>query len=335
MSTDHESRPTEEQPAAGETVAAPSPLGPVSLGERISSIDVLRGFALLGILMINKDLFAYSSSVIHDPTVQGGFEGLDFAIWRVGYVFFQMKFMALFSMLFGAGLILMWQRAGEDNPSFRGTYYRRLGWLLLFGLLHAYVLWYGDILFSYAVCGMVVYLFRRKKARTQIILGLIVVLFSLVPMFGMGAMMSWMQTTAESAQTAIDEGRTPTDLEASMLEAWNETKVGFSPPPEKIAEETEAMRSDFWTIFTHQAPTTIQMQTFVMLLFVFWRVAGLMLIGMGLMKLGVLAAQRSTGFYVWCMVIGYGIGLPISWYGSEQMVASDFSVVASYTGANY
>lgn len=332
MSTDH-------MPAgdgdAGSTPSA-SLAEPVALTDRISSIDVLRGFALLGILVINIDLFSMSVAVMQNPPVMGGFSGLDFASWRVSYVLFSMKFLALFSMLFGAGIILIYQRAEARGESMRGAFFRRQWWLLLFGALHAYLLWFGDILFPYAICGMIVYLFRRKSARFLVIFGLIVTSFGLIPMAGAGVMIGWVRSMAESGQAALDAGGTPTDMERQMMDSWEEMAEGFSPSTETLAREIETMRSGYGDIIARQFPVVLQMHLFAYPFFIVWRIAGLMLVGMGLMKLEVFSAARSTRFYLGSMIIGYGIGLPGSWYGSEMLVRHEFDHVYMFTvGMSY
>ena len=75
-------------------------------------------------------------------------------------------------MLFGAGIVLMTGRAEARQGRSVALHYRRMGVLLVFGLLHAYLLWYGDILYSYALCGMVAYLFRRFRPWLLFVLGL-------------------------------------------------------------------------------------------------------------------------------------------------------------------
>ncbi|MCB2230270.1 DUF418 domain-containing protein [bacterium] len=304
---------------------------PVALGNRIESLDVLRGFALLGILVINIVLFSYPTSVMQNPTVAGGFTGIDFFSWQISYLFFSMKFMAIFSMLFGAGIILLTERAESRGVSVRPAFFRRQWWLLLFGALHAYFVWFGDILFPYAICGMIVYLFRRKSARFLVIFGLIVTLFGLAPMAGVGALLGWMQGQAESGQAALDAGEKPDPMEQRMIEVWDEVEQGFHPNEETLREETDIMRSGYWDIILHQLPTVLQMHLISYPFFIVWRIAGLMLVGMGLMKLGVFSAQRSVRFYRWSAVIGYAVGLPLVWYGSTLLVGHNFDPAYMYT----
>ena len=136
--------------------------GPVLENARIDSIDVLRGFTLLGILVMNIQLFAMPDAAYSNPTAYGNLEGANLYVWIAGRLLADQKFMTVFSMLFGAGIVLMAARMEEGGATAR-VHYRRMGWLLLMGLLHAHLLWVGDILFLYAVCGMLVYPLRRQS----------------------------------------------------------------------------------------------------------------------------------------------------------------------------
>src|SRR5262249_32855733 len=132
---------------------------PVTQAERVASVDVLRGFALCGILAMNIVDFAWPQPVYSKPTAMTGYTRADVALWVFNPLFFDMKMMTLFSMLFGAGLVLMGDRADAKGASLRGVYYRRVLWLLAIGLIHAYFIWAGDILVMYAECGLIIYLF--------------------------------------------------------------------------------------------------------------------------------------------------------------------------------
>lgn len=110
-------------------------LSPVSAAERIETIDVLRGFALCGILVVNIRFFVLPSCAFFDPRITGGFEGIHLLTWKFISIFFVQKMMGIFSMLFGAGLILMDSRAQAAGKPLRGVYYRRVLWLLLFGMI--------------------------------------------------------------------------------------------------------------------------------------------------------------------------------------------------------
>ena len=141
-------------------------LQPVQQKERIASLDVLRGFALLGILLVNVGAFSMPSAAYFNPSAYGSLEGIDGFVWRAVHLLADFKFMAIFSMLFGAGIVLMWQHAEVQSEGSAGIHYRRMFWLIVFGLLHAHLLVYGDILYWYGVTGLFVFLFRKRSPTT-------------------------------------------------------------------------------------------------------------------------------------------------------------------------
>src|SRR5688572_28004212 len=127
--------------------------GPVTEYERIESMDVLRGFALLGILLMNIQSFSMITAAYLNPTAYGDLTGVNFWVWTLSHLLAAEKFISIFSMLFGACVVHMWRRAEHNGASATRLHYRRVGWMILFGLLHAHLLWYGDILYTYGMCG--------------------------------------------------------------------------------------------------------------------------------------------------------------------------------------
>lgn len=119
---------------------------PLAEKERIVSIDALRGFALLGILPMNIQYFSMISAAYQNPTAYGDLRGANYWVWLLSHVLADEKFMTIFSMLFGAGILLMTSRIEATGKPSAILHYRRMGWLILFGLAHAYLLWSGDIL---------------------------------------------------------------------------------------------------------------------------------------------------------------------------------------------
>ena len=114
-------------------------LGPVTASERIRALDVLRGVALLGILLMNIAGFGLVFMAYADPTVQGGAEGLNLLVWKMNNLFFEGTMRALFSMLFGVGMVLMTSRMISRGGGLEvdDIYYRRTIWLLILGIIHA------------------------------------------------------------------------------------------------------------------------------------------------------------------------------------------------------
>jgi uncharacterized protein len=301
--------------------------GPVVVEDRIISVDVLRGFALLGILVINIAMFGLPQVAMKNPVLAGGGSGADLTVWTISYVVFFQKFMSIFSMLFGAGLILMYERAEAAGRSFGATYYRRLGWLLVIGILHAYFLWWGDILFSYAVSGLILYPMRRQSGRRLVIIGVILFFIGSLFIIGLGLFFDFARNTSAEADAANAAGESLTSLQESMSEVWPEIEKEFKPTPEKINEEIEAFRGGYWSVFIRAFPQVLALQTIIFVLFIVWRVVGFMLIGMGLMKLGVFTAERSRRFYLICIIAGYGIGLPIVGNTTYKLISSDFDFI--------
>jgi len=146
------------------------------LSMRIQSLDLIRGIAVLGILLMNIASFSMIGSAYINPTLMGGMEGANKLVHDFNFLFANQKFMTLFSLLFGAGIILFTGRLKLKGFSEPKYYYKRTFFLFIFGMIHAYLIWFGDILVAYAICGSLAFLFRNKRPRTLLILGAIVFL---------------------------------------------------------------------------------------------------------------------------------------------------------------
>lgn len=138
--------------------------------DRLVALDLIRGVAVLGILAINIAGFAGPSIGAITPNLPHRASFADEAAWAFGFVFFEGKMRALFALLFGASLSLFCEKADRIGSYGELLQVRRLSWLLLFGMLHYLLLWWGDILFVYAACGMGVLFLRRLP--TPALLGL-------------------------------------------------------------------------------------------------------------------------------------------------------------------
>jgi len=142
---------------------------PVAPSERIAVLDVLRGFALLGIALMNIEFFTRPLQGIMlglDPTLSG----IDYVVgWSIA-AFVQGKFWTLFSLLFGMGFAVMLERADglRADPDFARIYSRRLLVLLLIGFAHATLIWAGDILVPYAIGGFLLLLLFRNTPVSQL-----------------------------------------------------------------------------------------------------------------------------------------------------------------------
>ncbi|MCG8607458.1 DUF418 domain-containing protein [bacterium] len=304
--------------------------GPVTTGSRIEAIDTLRGFALLGILVMNITAIAYPFAAYFSPMIYGGSTGINFGAWVFAHLFFDLKMMGIFSMLFGAGVILMSERAEAAGGSFGRIYYRRIFWLLLFGLIHAYLFWHGDILVTYALCGIFLYLFRRRSTRTLIISGLAVLVFGALLSFGGGFEQTQLRNVAHEIQEKVAAGEEMTPQWQAWLDQWHDLRHSFAPTPEEVAKTIETMRGDLTEVLKANVKEAVGMHTQAMPFMLFWRAMALMLLGMGMMKAGVFTMQRSTRFYRSWIIVGVVLGLPMIAFGIRQWRLHDYDFIARF-----
>ena len=282
-------------------------LGPVTGDERIESLDVLRGFAVMGILVMNIQSFAMPDAAYLNPTAYGDLNGANYWVWFISHVLVDAKFMAIFSMLFGAGIVLMTSRRQAATGRSAGAHYRRMGWLVLFGLLHAYLLWHGDILFTYAICGLFVYLMRRRRPSVLIIVGaLMLTIGSGLWIFFHWSMQFW----------------SPENL--------HDIATFWLPTEKAMASEIAAYQGSWIGQMGPRAESAFFFQTFLLVAALLWRAGGLMLIGMALFKLHVFSARRSSAFYWTLVAVGTCMGVPIVIYGALRNVALDWDIRACF-----
>src|SRR5688572_30159749 len=155
--------------------------------KRIATLDIVRGVAVMGILAMNIVGFAMPDQAYLNPRAYGTQSNLDLFSWAFSFVLIDGKMRGLFSFLFGASMLLVIQRAKANGESEVRVHFSRMLWLLLFGYLHFYFIWYGDILTGYATLGMVAWFFRDQPERTLLKWGtiLIGVQFALFAFFAM------------------------------------------------------------------------------------------------------------------------------------------------------
>jgi len=286
---------------------------PVQPSERIISLDVLRGFAILGILIMNIQSFSMIGAAYLNPTAYGDFTGANKWVWIISHLFADMKFMTIFSILFGAGIVLFTRRLKAKGIHSLAIHYQRTFWLLVIGLAHAYLLWYGDILVVYAISALWVVLLRNKKPRTLLIIGLIVISVASILYLMTGFSLPFMD-------------------EAQKEEIMN----GWLPNAGLIQQEIEAYRGSWMEQMEQRIPEAIAMQTFIFFIQTGWRAGGLMLVGMALYKWGILSAEKSSSFYWKMVVVGFLIGFAVVGYGVILNFENDFSMEYSFfTGSQF
>ncbi|MES2782455.1 MAG: DUF418 domain-containing protein [Pseudomonadota bacterium] len=128
--------------------------------QRHISLDAMRGFAVMGILAMNIIGFAMPEWAYITPVAYGTETVADQIAWVFSFIFIDGKMRGLFSLLFGASMMLVIDRATAKGESAVQVHYRRMAWLAIFGLAHYFFIWFGDILFLYAIVGMIAFRFR-------------------------------------------------------------------------------------------------------------------------------------------------------------------------------
>ena len=223
--------------------------------ERIHAIDALRGVALLGILAMNIVFFAWPTGGYENPVWSGGDSMINRSAWLLNTFVFSGKMMSLFSMLFGAGLVLMSDRAAARGASNLGTYYRRIFWLLCIGLVHAYLIWAGDILVMYALCGFGLYLFRRRSPRTLIILAVILLLLQSGIQYGFSMYGQWVAGVVQQVEANQAAGVESEPWQVDVHQGWNKGMRSFmAPTQEDIDTQIAHYQSDYLTVVAKRAP---------------------------------------------------------------------------------
>jgi uncharacterized protein len=321
-----QSPPPHDAAGPGAIDAPPPALAPIGAGERAASIDTLRGFALLGILWMNIPWFALSEHTWVNPRIDGGFTGADRIMWLLGLFVFDQKMMAIFSALFGAGLVILSERAATRDISLAALYYRRIFWLLIIGLVHGNIIWWGDILVLYAVCGVFLYPLRRLRGRVLVALGLAITLVCVPLWVYQGAQMRETRDLAAEAAALRAQGTEPPPDLARAQERWAEDLDAALPDEDDLLEERR-IQATMGSLLVAHFWDNIEFYTWGALDWGLWRAGGLMIVGMGLYKLGVFTARRSTRFYALCALLGYSTGWTLIGVGYWRIERSGWDLV--------
>ncbi|MFN3512304.1 MAG: DUF418 domain-containing protein [Phenylobacterium sp.] len=287
-----------------------------ALEDRYVTIDAVRGFAVLGILLMNIVGMGLPSYAYIDPNYYGGADGVNFWTWAVNYALVDGKMRALFTLLFGASLLLVTDRAERSGERAASVHYWRMAWLLVFGLIHGWLIWYGDILYSYALVGMVAFVFRNRSPRTLLILGGFVMLAFAAKSLLLDA----------PHLEALHAAATAPDATRAAVEAWEAALGQHAPPPGFERLELEGYRGGFVEALKARAPMTFLLEGPIFVFAFFWDVLALMLVGMGLYKLGLFTGQAPTRVYLALIAFGYLVVLPLWGLMGRSLAASGFEL---------
>ena len=285
------------------------------MNNRIISIDILRGFAVLGILVMNITSFAmpamaYFSPVIYEPTF------INQIIYCITHVIADQKFMAIFSMLFGASTLLYIKSVIRKRKNPILLFYNRNFWLLIIGWLHSYFIWYGDILFIYALCAFPLYFFKNISPLKQFIFGCIIYM---VPIFSGYATYEYILDHLDQVEKDV------------IIKTWN-------PTDNEIQLELDTYRGSYskqvkyrekmWSLNKESDAPGAMGGGIVGLSFLidlFPRSFGMMLIGMSCFSFGIFSNSQTKLFYIKLIKYGFGIGVLLSITGLYLLYSFDWN----------
>jgi uncharacterized protein len=275
---------------------------PTGESERIDILDVLRGLGVLGILAVNAAAFAYPVEAYYNPLNSPfPFEGLAAETWRVVHVFFEQKFVTLFSMLFGVSLFLVGGERGDAERT--ALLQRRLFWLAVIGIVHGAAVWFGDILLAYAVAGFVVS-FARSWGASRLM--------------AWGVLIYFAGAAIEAASAVVG---TLVPLSAEELAQMNKD-MGWRLAPEELRDAIAAFSGTFDQSLMANLTTWLE---FLWLLF-FPKAYGLMMIGLGLFKMGYLQGKAPAWVHAILVILG-ACALALMNQSASQAIAAGFPML--------
>lgn len=291
--------------------------------ERIQSLDLLRGVALLGILMMNIPYFALPDAVFHHQEYAHPGD-VNFWTNMVVNVLFEGKMRAIFSMLFGVGILLFTankEAASGGSILVADLYYRRMLWLVVFGVVHVFgVLWFGDILYWYGLDGLLLFTVRNVAPR-RLLLGAVLCFAFLV--FQRCWDFAEVQQKRSNYLTAIALEKQHKPLnEAQKVDktTWESIEKRRALDQTKADEEIKAMQGNYVQVWNHVRPIGVESQS-VYYYHNLWDSLGMMLLGMALFKWGILTNGSKRTYWLF-VLIGYGIGIPLGYWAVWQEAAA-------------
>lgn len=284
---------------------------------RIASLDAVRGFAVCGILLMNIVAMGLPGYAYIDPTYWGDEGPLDLTVWQVNYLLADGKMRALFTMLFGASMLLILERAAAraEGQGPAETHYRRLFWLFVFGMIHAWFFWYGDILTSYALAGAIAYPMWRWRKRWLALTAALLLVTQLGLNVGHHLDLSSLRAAAV-APDATAEARAEFE------------KTIRAQVPDRAAGERElrGYRGGFVDALNARVPLAVMFQTTLL-----WlglpELLGFIALGMLLFRTGFFSGYWSRRAYLATIALGYGVAVPLMIPVSRAVMAADWDPV--------
>ncbi|WP_427793047.1 DUF418 domain-containing protein [Brevundimonas diminuta] len=309
----------------------------VQPARRLESLDLLRGFALCGILLVNIILMGGPWDQFH-PQLPPTTANPNWVVWIVQHLFVQGSMRGMFTLLFGAGMLLITLR-GEDG---RGTiqaadvYFRRCVALLVLGVFNATVLLFpGDILYVYGLSGFLLFIFRMARPRTLIAISAAMLLMLTAESAVVGAHQAVEARRGAELAVQVQGGVVLSGDDAEALKAYTRAREAQTVSPEVLAEETAARTNGPVSLLKWSVRTWLDYAASSYTITLVIETVAFMLLGMALFKLGVLSGARSLRFYLALAAGGYAVGLAVNGAQAVVLWSSQFSSETFVTQASY
>lgn len=267
--------------------------------DRIVVIDVVRGLALLGILLPNIVAFAMPTYAYADPTFYGGAQGANWWAWAITFVVADGKMRGLFTMLFGASTILIAERASAAGSSPAAVHYARMATLFAIGMVHAYLIWSGDILVSFAVYGALVFVAWRWDVSRLLAVAALLLTLQLAD-----------GVIDHAAARHFEARATAAEAAPALRDKWQDYQQTIVSLRDTIPEELAAFRGTWAEALPQRSELAWGSQTGV-LPRIGPETLAMMLVGMALFRGGFFSGAWPRRWYRVTIYAGFGICLPL------------------------
>ena len=289
-----------------------------SAATRYESLDAIRGVAVMGILAMNIIAFALPISAYFNPAAGGPPSPGDLAAWAFNFVLVDSKMRGLFSILFGASTLLVIESATARGRSAAGTHYMRMAWLLLFGLAHYYFLWFGDILSLYAVCGLLLFLFRNLSIRALLVWAIVFLAVGFAWTAAVWAMFN-----------AAQQGNLPPAAMEGMAEGLKQMQREMGANSPGYAQDIARYTGSYASIFGYRTGE-MAAGPFIQLMQAFAETMGIMLSGMALFRARMLTGEWDAARSRRWALICFAISVPALVLLVRFQMAHDFDAIAVF-----
>jgi uncharacterized protein len=283
---------------------------------------------------MNITSFGLPEAAYDYPVAAGSSTGWNLFTWCVIAVIADGKMRAIFSLAFGASVYLLIDRLSRRGAATDAAdiHYRRMLWLLLFGMIHAYFIWGGDILFIYGMLGLLLYPLRKLSPRALVI-------GAAALMLGLSAFSAYQYFHCVNLHGEYDQiqreeraGKKLTADQEDKKKEWEDTISPYYPSADDLKKETGAHLGSYFQLFAFRAKGVYSYHSHPLYYpWVWYDPMIMMLIGMALLKLGVLTDSYSKKFYVWMPMLSFAVGLPAHLWTVWWPIWQHFSVDAWFS----